>query len=295
MKRAQLRRSDAMPSSRLTLVVFAALLILIGTASAWQMPFRQYPGIEHENDPLPENYTEQSEWVFARLMYPAVPGYGFRGNPDWKHGNANWTIDYPASDRHLSAEIGRLTRIKTRPVEQPIDLDDDDVFNYPWLYAVEVGYWNLTEPQIAKFREYLLRGGFFMCDDFHGTKEWEVFIHSFKKIEPDREIIDIPNDDPIFHTVYDLDERYQVPGMQYTQPPHSICEKCRTNPTWGSGGDDPHWRGVYDDQHRLIAVMTHDNDLGDSWENADEPTYPQRFSYMGLRIGVNYLVYAMTH
>ena len=130
------------------------------------------PGIEHEDEPLPPDYTNKAEWVFARLMYPAIPAYGFRGNPDWKHGNANWTIDYPVSDRHLSAEIRRLTRIDARSVEQPIDLDDDDVFNYPFLYAVEVGYWNLTHDQISKFREYLLRGGFFMCDDFHGTQEW---------------------------------------------------------------------------------------------------------------------------
>src|SRR5882757_7895872 len=133
---------------RLTLIALVTLLILIGTASALQLPFRQYPGVEHEDEPLPRDYMDKAEWVFARLMYPAVQGYGFRGNSDWKAGRANWTIDYPASDRHLSAEIGRLTRIRARSVEQPIDLDDDDVFNYPWLYAVEVGYWNLTDEQI---------------------------------------------------------------------------------------------------------------------------------------------------
>jgi hypothetical protein len=107
--------------------------------------------------------------------------------------------------------------------------------------------------------------------------------------------VDIPLDDPINHTVYDINERYQVPGAQYEYPPYSICEKCRTNPTWGSGGDDPHFRGVYDDHGRLFAVMTHDNDLGDSWENADDPKYPQKFSALGIRIGVNYIIYAMTH
>src|ERR1700733_15399461 len=103
-----------MPRRRLMLVVFAALLILIGTASAWQLPFRQYPGIEHEDEPLPPNYLDKAEWVFARLMYPAVANYSFRGNPNWKEGRANWTIDYPASDRHLSTEVGRLTRIHAR-------------------------------------------------------------------------------------------------------------------------------------------------------------------------------------
>ena len=81
-------------------------------ASRGSSPFREYPGVEYENFPLPPDYQEKTEWVFARLMYPALPSYGFRGNPDWKHGNANWTIDYPRSDRHLSEAIRRLTRIQ---------------------------------------------------------------------------------------------------------------------------------------------------------------------------------------
>jgi hypothetical protein len=250
---------------------------------------------------LAKDYLVPGEWTFARLMYPSSPVYvdwqsTFKHGYDWHEGNTNWTIDYPRSDRHLSAAIRRLTRIDGKSAEQPINLEqDDDVFNYPWLYAVEVGHWELTDQMVKKFREFLDRGGFFMCDDFHGTKEWEVFLHSFKKIMPDREIVDIPLDDPINHTVYDINERYQVPGAQYEYPPYSICEKCRTNPTWGSGGDDPHFRGVYDDHGRLIAVMTHDNDLGDSWENADDPKYPEKFTWLGIRIGVNYIVYAMTH
>src|SRR5580698_7892251 len=106
------RSNDSM-SRRFTVAVVSLSLIVIGTASAWQMPFRQYPGIEHEDEPLPPDSSKPGEWVFARLMYPAVANYGFRGNPDWKHGMANWTIDYPASDRHLSAEVRRLTRIDT--------------------------------------------------------------------------------------------------------------------------------------------------------------------------------------
>jgi len=266
-----------------------------------QDPFREYPAWEYNNFPLPKDYLVPGEWTFARLMYPTSPVYvdwqsTMNSQYDWHFGMTNWSIDYPRSDRHLSQAVRRLTRIDGKSAEQPINLEqDDDVFNYPFLYAVEVGHWQLTDQMVKKFREFLDRGGFFMCDDFHGTKEWEVFIHSFKKIEPDREIIDIPISDPINHTVYDINERYQVPGAQYEYPPYSICEKCRTNPTWGSGGDDPHFRGVYDDRGRLFAVMTHDNDLGDSWENADDPKYPERFSWLGIRIGLNYIVYAMTH
>jgi hypothetical protein len=265
-----------------------------------QDPFREYPAWEYNNFPLAKDYLVPGEWTFARLMYPSSPVYvdwqsTFKQGYDWHEGNTNWTIDYPRSDRHLSAAIRRLTRIDGKSAEQPINLEqDDDVFNYPWLYAVEVGHWELTEQMVLKFREFLDRGGFFMCDDFHGTDEWNTFIHCMKRIIPDREIVDIPLEDPINHTVYDINERYQVPGMQITQT-HSVCEKCRTNPTWGSGGDDPHFRGIYDDHGRLLAVMSHNNDLGDSWENADDPVYPEKYSALGIRIGVNYIVYAMTH
>jgi len=266
-----------------------------------QDPFREYPAWEYNNFPLPKDYLVPGEWTFARLMYPTSPvvidwqSTSKRGY-DWHFGITNWTIDYPRSDRHLALAIRRLTRIDAKSAEQPINLEqDDDVFNYPWLYAVEVGHWELTEQMVVKFREFLDRGGFFMCDDFHGDDEWNIFIHCMRRIIPDRMPVDIPNSDPIFHTVYDLDKRYQVPGYQYVQT-GSICEKCPSFPgTVGYGGDVPHFRGIYDDRGRLIAVMTHNNDLGDSWENADDPKYPERFSALGIRIGVNYIVYAMTH
>ena len=270
---------------RWTLFATGALALLLGSAWAFQLPFRQYPGIEHPDDPLPPDYLVKSEWTFARLMYPARPNFSFRGNPNWKEGMANWTIDYPDSDRHLSQEVGRLTRIKARSVEQPIDLDDDDVFNYPWLYAVEVGYWDLTDPQIAKFREYLLRGGFFMCDDFHGTQEWAGFMSVMSMVFPDRQVVDIPNDDQIFHVIFDLDGKFQVPGLQYVYS-GSTSEK---------GGVTPHWRGIYDDHGRLMVAICHNMDLGDSWEHADTAEYPVPFTQLGMRIGVNYVTYAMTH
>jgi hypothetical protein len=259
-----------------------------------QRPFRQYPAWEYFDFPLPPDWNQLGEWTFARLMYPTTEvrvdwQSEYKRGFDWREGNTNWTIDYPRSDRHLAAAIRRLTRIEARSVEQPINLDeDDDVFNYPWLYAVEVGHWQLTDPQIAKFREFLLRGGFFMCDDFHASNEWDVFIYTMNKVFPNKAIVDIPDKDVIFHTVFDLDERYQVPGMQYVYS-HRVYEKdIRT-------GSPAHWRGIYDDKGRLMVVICHNMDLGDSWENADDPQYPQQFSALGIRIGVNYLVYSMTH
>ncbi len=254
-----------------------------------QRPFREYPAWEYNSFPLPPDYQVPGEWVFARLMYPTfhIPiDWQFRPNLDWRQGRTNWTIDYPRSDRHLAAAIRRLTRLDARSVEQPINLDeDDDVFNYPWLYAVETGHWELTDPQIAKFREFLLRGGFFMCDDFHGTDEWAVFMYTMRKVFPEREVVDLPNDDPIFHTVFDLDDRYQVPGAQYLFSGR-VYEK---------DGFGAKWRGVYDDKGRLMVAICHNMDLGDSWEHADNPRYPEKFSALGIRIGINYVVYAMSH
>jgi len=261
-------------------------VVLFGVAYAFQRPWREYPGVEYENFPIPPDYREKTEWVFARLMYPAIPGRGWRSNPDWTHGRANWTIDYPRSDRHFSAALRRLTRIHARSVEQCVNLDDgDEVYYWPFLYGVEVGHWALTDAHARKLRDFLLRGGFFMCDDFHGTLEWEVFAASMKKVFPDRSIVDLENSEPIFHTLYDLDERYQVPGEQYVHT-GSLFEK---------DGVAPRWRGIYDDKGRLMVAICHNMDLGDSWEHADNPEYPAQFSDLGIRIGVNYVVYSMTH
>jgi len=269
--------------------ILATPLLVLGALSAFQRPFREYPGVEYQNFPLPKDYREPGEWVFARLMYPPVArihgGFEFAGT--WKEGGSNWTMDYPRSDRHFSEALRRLTRVHTRSAEQPVDLDTGDVYDWPWLYGVEVGHWNLTDEEAAMMREFLLRGGFFMCDDFHGAIEWDFFFASMHKVFPERPIVDIPNSDAIFHTIYDLDHRYQVPGALYLE----------TGLTYEKGetGKVPHWRGIYDDQGRIIVAMCHNMDLGDSWEHADNPQYPARFSDLGIRIGVNYVIYAMTH
>lgn len=266
--------------------VVSASLILIGAVYAIQ-PFREVPGVEYNNFPLPPDYQEKTEWMFARLMYPPVNRFygGFEFLGDWKLGASNWTMDYPRSDRHFSAALRRLTRVHARSAEEIVNLDDHDVYDFPWLYGVEVGHWNLTDAQVKTMREYLLRGGFFMCDDFHGTIEWEVFTATMQRIFPDRPIVEIPSSDQIFHTIYDLDDRYQVPGAQFLD----------THQTWEKDGKIPHWRGIYDDKGRLMVAMCFDMDLGDSWEHADNPLYPEKFSALGIRIGVDYVVYAMTH
>jgi len=263
--------------------------VFLGSMVAFQLPFREYPAIEYNDFPIPADFQEKTEWAFARLMYPPTPyaRFSFRSRGrDWAHGNSSWTQDYPRADRHFSQEIRRLTRIHVRSVEQPVNLDDgDDVYNWPWLYAVQTGEWNLTDVQAAKLRDYLLRGGFFMCDDFWGEDQWAVFMESMKRVFPDRPVVDIPNDDPIFHTLYDLDQRFQVASMGSVNAGRTYkCNPCEAR-----------WRGIYDERGRLMVAMSPNSDIGDSWEWADSPEYPERFASLGIRIGVNYVVYAMTH
>jgi hypothetical protein len=245
----------------------------------------------YDDIPLPPDYQDKTEWIFGRLMYPPHPFARFGGRGrfrrlDWREGGTSWSQDYPRADRHFAQALRRLTRINVRSVEQPINLDDDDdVFNWPWLAAGELGDWKLTDAQAAKLRDYLLRGGFLYLDDFWGTQEWERFEESMKAVFPDREIVEIDDRDAIFHTVYDLNDRYQVPGEW----------ALRSGGTYRNDGAVPYWRGIYDDHDRLMVAMTFNSDVGDSWEWADEPHYPEKYSELGIRLGVNYVIYSLTH
>jgi hypothetical protein len=261
-------------------------LVLVGVAYAYQGPFREYPSVEYGVQPLPPDYQEKTEFAFARMMYPSGWNDGYRGrfDGDWRRGLTLWTQDYPPADRAFSQAVRRLTRIHTRSVEQCVNLDDEDeVYNWPFLYAVQVGEWGPTDAQMKKLREYLLRGGFFMADDFHGTVEWQVFEERIKKAFPDRPIVEIPDNDPIFHTMFDLDDRYRITGAEHLRVGYKL------------DGKDAHWRGIYDDHGRVMVAISFNSDIGDSWEWSNDPRYPQKFSDLGMRIGVNYVIYAMTH
>ncbi|MBZ5610265.1 MAG: DUF4159 domain-containing protein [Acidobacteriia bacterium] len=270
----------------------AGLVLLAAALYGFQREFRVYRSMEPYDDvQLPPDWQNKAEWIFARLMYPQHPRarfgryYGW-GNFNWLQGGTSWTQDYPRADRHFSVALRRLTRIQVRSVEQPVNLDDgDDVYNWPWLAAGEMGDWKLTDAQAKKLRDYLERGGFLMLDDFWGTEEWDRFFESMRMVFPDRPIVEIESSDPIFHAVYDLDDRYQVPGQW----------ALRRGTTYRNDGAVAHWRGIYDDHSRLLVAMDFNSDVGDSWEWADDPEYPEKYSALGIRIGVNYVVYAMTH
>jgi hypothetical protein len=257
----------------LTLIAWGAVYAAQGRQRRWE----QYEPEMQDPVPDPPDAYEKTEFAFARLRYRSIGrGFFFRGG--------SWGTDSNKAERQFARGIRRLTRIHTRSVEQIIDADSNEVFNWPWLYAVEVGHWQLSDSQAKRLRDYLDRGGFLMVDDFHGSFEWSVFMASLRKIFPDRPVVDIPNNDPIFHVLYDLDERFQVPGLQYVY----------TGRTYEKDGVEPHWRAIYDQKGRIQVAICHDMDLGDAWEWADDPQYPEKYASLAYRMGINYIVYAMT-
>ncbi len=252
----------ALPLAALLLTAAAGLVLAEGPTEA----------------PAPASSREPAaEFQFVRLAYSTN-----RGN-QW--GRQVWQTDWPDAEYHFVNGISRLTHIAAAKDGRVLRALDDELFDYPWLYAVEVGYWSLDDAEAARLREYLLRGGFLMVDDFHGTWEWMSFLASLTKVFPDRNVVDIPEGDEVFHVMYDLDQRIQIPSRMFIY----------SGVTWERDGYTPHWRGIYDDDGRLMVAINFNMDIGDAWEHADWPDYPENMTALAYRFGINYLLYAMTH
>jgi hypothetical protein len=222
-----------------------------------------------------------NEFHFVRMFYR--DGGAMYGR--WGRGEGSWLVDWPDAEYHFHMGVSRLTRVDIGEQARELRVTDDAIFDYPWLYAVEVGHWTLDDVEAGRLREYLLRGGFLMTDDFHGSYEWEGFVESMRRVFPDRPIVEIPESDEVFHALYDLDQRIQIPGIAALY----------RGVTYERDGYVPHWRGIYDDDGRLMVAINFNMDLGDAWEHADDPRYPEPMTTLAYRFAVNYVVYAMTH
>lgn len=220
-------------------------------------------------------FVNQGEFAFARLKYQG------NGYDEW----GRWSADYPDAEHHFSKGLQRLTAIDVTAHNVLLTATDDRIFNFPWLYVVEVGYMQLSNAEALQLREYLLRGGFLMVDDFHGNWEWENFEAELFKIFPDREIVELSDYNETFHVLYDLSSRSQIPGIR----------ALRQNRTWEKGGRFPRWRGVLDNDGRVMIAINFNQDIGDAWEHSDEAEYPQPLAAEAYRLGINYVIYAMTH
>jgi hypothetical protein len=226
--------------------------------------------------------AEPAEFNFIRLEYRDLPFIRRGYSRGW------WMQDWPEAEIHFNQGIRRLTRIHAGP-EMHLPLTDDRIFEHPWLYATQVGFWDLSDPEVIRLRDYLLRGGFLVVDDFYGVQDWEIFRQTMQRVLPDRPIVDIDDADPLMNVVYSIRERTFIPGLRHLR----IGPGGQTT-VYPQGGP-PYWRAIHDDRDRMVVAINYNMDVGDAWEHADLPQYPESMTTLAYRFGINYIVYSMTH
>lgn len=253
---------------------FCVLALLFGGTYA----FAQSSSTDIEYDP-------GGEFNFVRVQFDT---YGVRGGYGGFFGDGGppWSIDFPDADKNFLRGVSRLTNV--RVMQDPIVLrfDDERIFDYPFLYMLEVGQQggiSLNEIEIHNLREYLLRGGFLLIDDFWGTRQWDAFESSFSQVFPDREIIELKPDHEIFRTYYDLDGPKMIPALS------------RDDSRGEQDIDVASNHAILDDNGRVMVLINWNSDMGDGWEHTYHPYYPTRYANSAYQLGINYLIYAMTH
>jgi len=269
-------------------IVLLFLVLLIGAISSLAMFLL--------DDPPDEN----PEFYFTRLAYSenGVRGWGrfvsknFRC-PEFGGGNffppqgLGWSMDSPGADCKYMGGIHRLTNLRVYPNPNMIRITDPNLFKFPYAYIVEPGGMDLTDEEVSHLREYLLRGGFIHADDFWGLREKANFEYWMKRVLPEYSMEVLPLSHEVFHTFFDIEEIIQIPG-EYAG--------CTGGPTWERPDDkEPRIYGISDDKGRLMVVVTYNSDLGDAWEYMDEKCYPEKYSGQAYRLGMNFMIYAMTH
>jgi hypothetical protein len=224
------------------------------------------------------------QWTFVRIKYTAHfrPGSNYR----FDYWGEPWAIDAPAAEQNLSRRLKSVTAIE---VGDPVvlTLEDPTLWQYPWIYFVEPGNLRLQEAEVPILREFLLRGGTATFDDFHGPYEWENLVRELQRVFPDRRIVDLPVSHPIYTCFYKIDAYPQIPGLG----------SFLSGRTWEKGGFVPHLRAVLDDRERPMVLINWNTDMGDGWEWSNAEEYPGyiRNTREAYRMGINEIVYALTH
>lgn len=230
---------------------------------------------------LPTGSNPQGEYTFARIVYdsPHSPYNTWFGGA--------WKVDYPEADVNFMEGIHLWAGTNLLLSSSPIHLraTDERLLDYPLAYIVEPGHMELSDEEAAALREYLMRGGFLFLDDFHGEIEWQRAREQVRKIFPEYEIRDLPLTHPIFHSYFDLDQVVQVPGVA------ALVQ----GSTYEKGGVTPHYMGVENRNGRLMIFLTRNCDLGDAWEWINDPRYPAQYGLIAYKVGINVVIYAMSH
>ena len=267
--------------SRILAAVFAGALAALAQETPDQSALADTPA---RIDTIPEGLMSQ-KFTFVRIKYSSsARGNSFSGR--------KWMIDYPDADLGLTARVAEATGIEVDPQGKVLTLTDETLNQHPFIYLVEPGELRFKSDEVIALRKYLLKGGFLMVDDFWGEREWQNFAREMKRVFPNREPQELPLDHTVFQCFYRMTEKPQVPnvGLGIESEFHGI--------TWEQNdAKEAHYRGLTDDDGRLMAIFCHNTDLGDGWERcAISEFYQKEFcEKKATPIGVNIVVYALTH
>ncbi len=261
------------------------LLVTLATVVSAQQRFRlpEGPGVPPR---FPSVAFDDGSFAFCKIMYTSVRRESM---------GAGWSTDYPYAGIHLMIRFSELTkgRISRGEEGEPnhwvVRLTDDELFRCPFTMASDVGTIGLSDLEAARLREYLLKGGFLWVDDFWGTPAWQQWSGQIARVLPEYRIVDVPDDHPIRRMLFNLSTIPQVTNINFWR---------RTGRTSERGADSPHanFRMIADERDRIMVLMTHNTDIGDSWEReGEDDEFFRLFSPEGYALGVNVLIYAMTH
>jgi hypothetical protein len=230
-------------------------------------------------------------FTFVRIEYDTD-----RGSYRRRRWGETWRIDYPDADLNFSFRLQQLTSLQVDPKGKVLRLTDPTLFDYPFIYIVEPGDLRFSEEEVVALRRYLLSGGFLMVDDFWGEREYANFCEEIKRVVPG-EPQELALEHPIFHCVFDLSEKPQIPNVGL-----GTASRWPGHPSYGitwerDDAREPHYQAITDDQGRIMVLICHNTDLGDGWEREGEnEIYFREFSEKwAYPLGINIVFYAMTH
>jgi hypothetical protein len=272
------------------ILALAALLTFAANIAHAQFGVRRSPINDRANVPewQVDPAFKHDVFSFARLRYTSWGGRGWGGG--WG-GRGRWATDAPDADLNLSFRLQQMTSMKVNPSVTYIDITPEALAQYPFVYMIEPGQLHLSDNEVIALRNYLLNGGFMMVDDFWGQEEWNNFYVEMKRVFPEREPVDLPIEHPIFHCVFDLKDKPQMPSIHAFQATGRAFE-LREDNTEGAN-----YRAFFDEKGRMMVIACHNTDLGDGWEReGEDPTYFERYAEkMAYPMAINILFYAMTN
>jgi hypothetical protein len=286
-------RISAWSESRWRLTATLMLTCMLGAAVAYGQRIWVGPGIGGFRRTAPK-WAKLADFDGAFLYCR-----GYYESVRYEDGGIGWATDYPGADNNFSVRLAELTTVpvKLDETRQPnfivVSLTDPLLFRCPILFMEDVGTAEFSAEEIANLRQFFLKGGFLWVDDFWGSSAWSYWTREVARVLPPAEfpIVDISPSDPVLHTLYDVNEVPQVPSINfwYRHGRQGTSER-------GADSAQVHFRGVHDAHGRLMVLMSHNTDIADTWEREGENReYFDRFSPAGYAIGVNVVLYAMTH